>query len=188
MTKNTILASSALTAIGLYLYVFLLLDSADPIKSWVNASAILALCYFLITFAASSVNYLVANQFTHSLLRNRRYFGLGFAITQTFHLISFTYLYLVTEEQLDVLTVIGGGLAYVLLYGMVATSNAQMIKKLGTRRWKNLHSTGMHYFALIFLVTFVLRFIDSNYSLTYGVYALLIVLVYVMRLLKKKRL
>lgn len=188
MTKTTILASSVLTATGLYLYVFLLSDAADPLKSWINASALLAFGYFLITFSASSINYWIANQFSLRLLRHRRYIGLGFAITQTFHLFSFTYFYLVSEEQLDWLTIIGGGLAYVLLYAMVATSNGPMIKKLGTKRWKRLHSTGMHYFAFIFLVTFIIRFIDTDFSPTYGAYALLIVLVYVMRLMKTSRL
>lgn len=182
MTKNTILVSSLLSAIGLYLFVMFLGDFAEPVKYWANLSAHLAFYYFLITFAVGPANKIFNDTFTLKLLRHRRYFGLGFAVTHSFHLLALTYFFVVTNESPEMLSIVGGGLGYVVMYMMALTSNSQMIKKLGSKRWKMLHSSGMHYFALIFLVTFTLRFIEESFGPIYGIYVLLLVSVYTARI------
>ena len=187
MSKHTILASSLISAVALWLFVFYIGDFPQPERGWANLSAHLAFYYFLITFAASPTQAIFANRATLKLLRHRRYFGLSFAVTHSFHLIALTYFFLVTSESPEMLSIVGGGLAYLVIFMMALTSNTQMIKKLGQRRWKILHSTGMHYFALIFLVTFSLRFYEKDFDPIYGIYTLLLVLIYTVRIFILKR-
>ena len=187
MNKQIILISSLLSAAGLYLFIFFLRDVAEPAQSWANLSAHLAFYYFFIAFAARPTSRVFNNSYAINLMRNRRYVGLAFAVTHSFHLIALVYFFLVTDASPDMLSIVGGGFGYVLLYMMAMTSSAKMVNKMGLRRWKMLHSSGMHYFALIFLVTFVLRFIESNFNLIYGVYVSLLLLVYFVRLLILKR-
>ena len=52
------------------------------------------------------------------------------------------------------ITIIFGGLAYVLFWMMAATSNNFSMRLLG-RWWKCLHTFGMHYIWLIFFQSWV---------------------------------
>ena len=188
MTKNIILASSLLGAVALCLFIFLVGDFPRPAKSWANLSAHLAFYYFFITFAARPAHNIFANALTLKWLRYRRYTGLGFAVTHSFHLVALVYFFVVSKESPNALSVVGGGLAYTVMFMMALTSNNKMVHKLGHRRWKMLHSTGMHYFALIFLVTFSLRFFEKSLDPLYGIYTFLLVGVYAARLIQLRRL
>jgi sulfoxide reductase heme-binding subunit YedZ len=188
MNKHTILISSLLSATLLFIVIFFIGDFAGPAQYWANLSAHLAFYYFFVAFVSGPVSQVFGNSFAMTLLRNRRYFGLAFAVTHSFHLIALVYFFWVTDESPEMLSIMGGGFGYLLLYGMAITSSGKMIKMLGLRRWKILHSTGMHYFALIFLATFALRFVDDNFNLIYGLYVLLLLFVYSIRIFVLKRL
>ncbi len=52
---------------------------------------------------------------------------------------------------------LGGGLAYVFLAAMTATSFDRTAAWLGPRAWKALHTAGVYYLWLIFFVTYLPR-------------------------------
>jgi sulfoxide reductase heme-binding subunit YedZ len=48
-----------------------------------------------------------------------------------------------------------GGIGYIFIIAMLITSNNQSIKRLGRKRWKMLHTSGMYYLFLSFIMSFV---------------------------------
>jgi DMSO/TMAO reductase YedYZ heme-binding membrane subunit len=98
------------------------------------------------------------------LLRHRRYFGLAAALTHTVHFGYIVALYVLTDEVLEAVTAVFGGLAYVMIWFMALTSNRASQQRLGTW-WSRLHRFGMHYLWLIFMQSFAGRAIAEGDSL-----------------------
>lgn len=108
---------------------------------------------FILTYSASSLLRLWPNALTKALVRDRRWWGLGFAASHTVHLSALvTFLQLIGEPPLLV-TLLGGGLAYALLYAMALTSSDAAQRALG-RNWKRLHSAGIHWLWAVFVFTY----------------------------------
>jgi DMSO/TMAO reductase YedYZ heme-binding membrane subunit len=57
--------------------------------------------------------------------------------------------------QVNATTLVGGGLGFVFIAAMAATSSDAAFKKLGRARWTALHRTGVWYLWLVFAFTFV---------------------------------
>ena len=102
---------------------------------------------FIITFIASSLATLYPRHWTKVLLRERRWWGLGFAACFAIHLVALTVF---NWHKQDFPPVINPGvLAYTLLLAMILTSNSAAQRRMG-RGWTWLHRTGMWVFLLIF--------------------------------------
>ncbi|RJF90396.1 hypothetical protein D3876_09095 [Sphingomonas cavernae] len=116
---------------------------------------------FLVAYTASAMARLFPGPVTKALLRRRRQWGLGFALSHTIHLAALiTYLSLSGEERpLGVL--IGGGLGYALMFAMALTSNDASQRMLGGW-WKRLHRLGIHYIWFIFLFSYAGRLADPD--------------------------
>lgn len=104
---------------------------------------------FIVTFVASSLAYLFPYPWTIELLRNRRWWGLGFASCFTLHLVALSVFNWHIGKFPPVGLVDPGVLAYALMLAMVLTSNRRAQRWMG-RGWKWLHRTGMWVFLLIF--------------------------------------
>lgn len=98
------------------------------------------------------------------LLRHRRYFGLAAALTHTVHFGYIVALYVLTDEVLEAVTAVFGGLAYVMIWFMALTSNRASQQRLGSW-WSRVHRFGMHYLWLIFMQSFAGRAIAEGDSL-----------------------
>ena len=177
-----------LTSIALFIYIFNFSGSDENARIWARYTAHLSFYYFLVSFLASSLNKLLSNSFTKSILKNRRYFGISFCITHTWHLVALTYFLIISNEKPSILFLVGGGISYIFVYAMAATSTDTMVAKLGATNWKRLHKWGINYLAVIFLFTFIGRFFTGNYDPIYGIYVFLISSVYLMKLFLKYRL
>jgi methionine sulfoxide reductase heme-binding subunit len=105
--------------------------------------------FFLIAYAASSLLRLWPGELTKALMRRRRQWGLGFALAHTIHLGALGINLIVFDQTRPALVLFGGGLAYGLMYLMAFTSNDWSMRKLG-KRWKLLHTIGIHYSWIIF--------------------------------------
>ncbi len=75
-----------------------------------------------------------------------------------------------TGETLDIITIIGGGTGYILLFTMTITSNNFLVRKIGLRNWKIIHRIGTYYLAFIFAFDYTVRLFnpimgDINYTL-----------------------
>lgn len=134
-------------------------SGADVTESWRFATRWTARTGFfllIVTYSASSLYRLWPNDATRALLRDRRWWGLGFAGCHTIHLFAFFTFFRVSGNAAPLPVLIGGGLGYGLLYAMALTSNRAAMKALG-RNWKWLHSFGIHYLWLIFAFDYISR-------------------------------
>ena len=145
---GTLLALSAIAA-GMAI-------GQDPAEQWRLAArwtARVGFPIFILTYSASSLRRLWPGSITRALVRDRRWWGLGFATCHTVHLYALvTYLSLVKEQPL-LSTVLGGGLAYALLFAMALTSSDAAQRALG-RNWKRLHTAGIHWLWAVFVFTY----------------------------------
>lgn len=104
---------------------------------------------FIVTFIASSLATLFPGPLTRTLLRDRRWWGLGFAACFAVHLVALSVFNWRTDKFPPVGLFDPGVLAYGLLLAMVLTSNGAAQRAMG-RGWTWLHRTGMWVFLLIF--------------------------------------
>jgi DMSO/TMAO reductase YedYZ heme-binding membrane subunit len=104
---------------------------------------------FIVTFVASSLALLVPRPWTRTLLRDRRWWGLGFAACFAVHLLALSVFNWRMGKFPPVDSVNAGVLAYALLLAMALTSSGAAQRRLG-RGWTWLHRTGMWIFLVIF--------------------------------------
>lgn len=124
-----------------------------------------SLGFFLPTFAASALVALQPGRATKWLLRNRRYLGLSLAVSHGFHLAFIVALaalhtdYFTANSELS--GQLGGGVGFALLLAMVLTSTDRAQDRLGRRRWRALHLTGMWTLWAIFTFSYLGRTIAA---------------------------
>jgi methionine sulfoxide reductase heme-binding subunit len=139
--------------------VLLVLGSGE--EGWraiIRLTAKTSLTLFTAAFIASSARVLWPTPTTKWLLANRRYLGVSFAASHAIHLLGIIVLLRLSPDfQIAPATVIGGGLAYVFLAAMTATSFDRTAARLGPRKWKLLHRTGMYYCWFIFFISYAPR-------------------------------
>jgi len=129
----------------------------DGMRMLIRATARSSLLIFLAAFAASSLARLWPAPTTRWMIRNRRWLGLGFAFSHLVHLIAILWLFGVYGGETPpppMRTIIGGGIAYVFIALLAATSWNGAVRALGTRNWQRLHKAGVWYIWLIFMVSY----------------------------------
>tara|TARA_Y100001947_G_scaffold72912_1_gene61672 strand:+ start:164 stop:772 length:609 start_codon:yes stop_codon:yes gene_type:complete len=162
-------------------------NSNESLMLWARHTARISFAYFLLSFSASSLHYFFSNTLTKFIRHQRRYIGLSFALAHTIHLVALTSFFIVREENPGIVTLIGGGLGYVLVYAMALTSNDNAVKKLGLKRWKQIHWFGANYIAVIFAFTYVGKLLNgqlngSDYDyLTFALIVGTIFIVFILR-------
>lgn len=104
----------------------------------------------IVAYSASSLAQLWPNRTTRALKRDRRQWGLGFAVCHTFHLFAFVAFFKASGQPVPLL----GAPIYVLMYLMVLTSNSWSQKRLGSN-WKRLHTLGIHALWFAFALAYV---------------------------------
>ncbi|ODU77197.1 cytochrome b family protein [Novosphingobium sp. SCN 63-17] len=110
----------------------------------------------ILTYSASSLARLWPGAETRALLRERRYWGLGFAACHMIHLAALITFLRLSGTQRPLPTLLGGGLAYLLLIAMALTSTDAAMRRLG-KGWKRLHTFGIHWLWFIFAFSYVGR-------------------------------
>lgn len=131
--------------------------SVDGLRMAIRATARTSLLLFLSVFAASALVRLQPNDATRWLHRNRRYLGVTFGASHILHgfaIIAFA----VSDPALfgsmtSTATLVSGGLAYLFILAMTATSFDGAARWLGARNWRALHWTGSWYIAISFIIT-----------------------------------
>jgi len=156
-------------ALVLLFGAILLLDGTgeEGIRAVVRRSAQTSVLLFSSAFMASSLRQLYPNTVTRWMLTNRRYLGVSFAVSHFLHLLALIALARVSTEfveSLNAATLIGGGMAYVFIAAMVATSFDRSAAWLGARAWRRLHTVGAYYIWFIFLQSYLPRaFVSAAY-------------------------
>src|SRR5690348_12947577 len=80
---------------------------------------------FMAAYLASSLRVFWRNDTTKWLLANRRYLGVSYAVSHTYHLVFIAILVATSSEfrsGVNAVTIVGGGGAYLFMYAMAATS------------------------------------------------------------------
>ncbi|MFQ4144947.1 hypothetical protein [Chlorogloeopsis sp. ULAP02] len=149
-------------AIGAMVAAIWLVHGIDEqsMRMAIRATARTSYILFLCAFVASALRRIWLSPISTWLLKNRRYFGLSFAVSHTYHAITWTGLWFVTSgahPKFDPLGILG----YVFLIGMTVTSFERPAALLSQRAWKIWHTAGMYYFWLGFTLEFSLRIFQS---------------------------
>jgi methionine sulfoxide reductase heme-binding subunit len=137
-------------------------QTVEAVQAMVRFTARISLFIFSLVFVASSLHRIFPGDFTAALLKNRRQFGVSFAYSHTLHLLSIIIFFSLSADQPPLLSLIFGGLGYLLIYVMAFTSNNWSVKKLGAKNWKMLHKIGGFYIWSIFFLTYLGRILPGN--------------------------
>lgn len=155
---------SALVVAGLMVAI-LGVDGVEEagLRATVRASAQTSFVLFISAFSASSLYAMWPAPVTRWMRRNRRYLGVSFAASHFIHLIAIVALALQLGDQFkaDSVTVVGGGLAYVFIAAMTATSFDRTAAWIGPVAWRRLHTVGSYYIWFIFFTSYAPRALTS---------------------------
>ena len=121
----------------------------------IRATARTSLPLFLAAFAASAAARLWPGPLTHWLRRNRRQFGLAFAMSHLIHAFAIIALWQSDPALFWTLTnkatILAGGIAYLFIAALAATSFDAMVRRLGPTAWGWLHRIGGWFIAISFI-------------------------------------
>lgn len=129
---------------------------AEGYRLVIRATARTSLILFLTAFAASAAARLWPGTVTRWLRRNRRQFGLSFAMSHLIHALAIVTLWRSDPDIFWTLTnkgtIISGSIAYLFIAALAATSFDTMVRMLGPKAWGWLHWAGVWFIAISFLV------------------------------------
>ncbi|HZR82819.1 MAG TPA: hypothetical protein VFD92_17115 [Candidatus Binatia bacterium] len=129
----------------------------DGLQLAARYTARLSFTLFLAPYLASPLLRLVPAAGTRWMVRERRGLGLAFAGAHAVHLAAFVGFLVAAGQRPELPTVVVGGLGYVLVAVMAATSNDAAVRALGPARWRRLHAVCLHYIWFVFAITYALR-------------------------------
>ena len=174
------LLSAAVTWTG-YFAPDATVTEAERLSSVLRGTALISMLFFMVTYSARPL-YVLGATFMRPLVIHRRYFGLSAAMAHGYHTV-FVILYLqmssLSESSLAIF-VAGPGLLIYL--AMACTSNDASIRVLG-KNWKYLHSFGMHYLWLIYIVLMIQSAITNYADLSRWIGVVFLVVVGTIRLM-----
>ena len=129
----------------------------DGVRMLIRATARSSALLFLIAFLARPLRQLWRTDATAFAIKNRRYFGVSVAVSHLIHGIAIVWLLTAfpSAYQVNATTLVGGGLGFVFIAAMAATSSDAAFKALGRARWTLLHRTGVWYLWFVFAFTFI---------------------------------
>ncbi|MFN8544051.1 MAG: hypothetical protein U0807_07590 [Candidatus Binatia bacterium] len=130
---------------------------AEGLRAVLRLTARVSLALFLLAFIAAPLRRAWRVPLTAWLLANRRYLGVSFGVSHLVHLLAILQLTgwsaagWFRQAGLVVGTI--GGLGFVVLAAMVATSFDRTAAWLGPRAWSRLHRAGLYYLWVVFFLT-----------------------------------
>jgi DMSO/TMAO reductase YedYZ heme-binding membrane subunit len=148
----------SMVIVGITFLIFGL--SEESLRLSLRETARISVAIFLLVFIASSFHQLSRSRISKWLMINRRYLGISFGASHLIHLALIVWLiYSYSSGNLLSIAPLNsymvGGIGYIFIIAMLITSNNQSIKRLGRKRWKMLHTSGMYYLFLSFIMSFV---------------------------------
>jgi DMSO/TMAO reductase YedYZ heme-binding membrane subunit len=157
ITLGAALAALTVVALGFA-------SANDTVEQWRLAArwtARIGFPVFILTYSASALYRLWPAERVRALLRDRRWWGLGFAAMHTVHLVALVTFLRISGETRPVAIYLFAGGGYAILYAMALTSNAAAMRALG-RNWKRLHTLGIHWLWTIFFLSYLGRTMEPG--------------------------
>lgn len=126
----------------------------DGVRMTIRATARTSLVFFLLAYSASALHALWPSDASRWIRTYRRQWGWLLVISHTLHAAGIAAFSQMAPDQFQVpmSTWITGGLAYVVIWSMGATSFDRTAAWLGRDAWARLHTWGSHYLWLSFLL------------------------------------
>ncbi len=112
---------------------------------------------------------------------------MSFAIAHTFHLAALIYFFLDSSDQPSMVSIIGGGFGYLLMYAMALTSTDKMVRAVGIKNWKLLHSIGINYLVIAFLFTFIANVFQKDIYSIYTIFTIAVFMIWMLKLINRAR-
>jgi methionine sulfoxide reductase heme-binding subunit len=160
----------------------------DAIRIVIRATARTSVVLFTAAFVASALRRAWPGSASGWLFANRRYLGVSFAVSHAFHLTAILALAGWSVSRMVAATspviAILGGVAYLLILAMVATSFDRTAAWLGPRKWSRLHTIGVYWIWTIFFASFAPHAFTSP---LYVPFALLLVAALGIRVWQRRR-
>lgn len=147
------------------------LSTGPGVSSMIQLSVRLAVPCLYVAFAASSVHALFSSDLSAWMLRNRKYFGLSFAVAMGWQALFILWMVGIytdyyTNEVYLLGDVIEGLAGYVFLIPMTITSFRPGRRLISRKQWRWLHKIGIYYlWAYAFSVYWWALFYYSNPAL-----------------------
>lgn len=135
---------------------------------WTRYSAHLAFLFLLVAFLTSTARRRWRHPVTRVLMNYRRQLGLGFATAHAFHLAALTLLLLNLEGFSVTASLAVAAFGYVVTTALAVTSNNWSVRRLGVKRWRLLHTTGINILMLYFFVAFSAALIQKGGTVYVG--------------------
>jgi len=133
-------------------------DIVMAVRLLIRATATLSLSLFLLAYLAAPLAKLTRGAGWHA---HRRRLGLGFAASHGVHLAAvLAYAALDPagfQRATTPFSIASGSVAYAFIAAMVATSWPAPRRWLGERAWHRLHTAGLHFLWLSFVVAYAKR-------------------------------
>ena len=132
--------------------------SIEGVRLVVRITARTSLLLFALAFTASAMIRLWPGTFTRWQRANRRQLGVSFAVSHLVHAAALIALASLDRALFMSLTtpvsITSGGLAYVFIIAMAATSFDRTAAMIGPRAWRLLHTAGAWYIWISFAVAY----------------------------------
>ncbi|WP_035663051.1 hypothetical protein [Bradyrhizobium sp. Ec3.3] len=130
----------------------------EGVRMVIRFTARSSLLLFCLAFSAAALARLWPNAWTRWQRRNRRYLGLGFALSHGLHAVAIFAFARMDPAGFAAATsaasYLFGGIGYAAIIAMAATSFDRTAELLGPRAWRALHLTGGYYLWFQFMVSF----------------------------------
>jgi len=154
---NTLVWWLGASALGLMVLVCLqALPGVDGVRLLIRATARTSLLFFLLAYTAQAATLTWPGAWSLWQRVHRRQWGWLFVTSHTIHAAGILALALMAPDLFNTLAPLGiritGGLAYVFIWAMGLTSFDRSARWLGPMWWARLHTVGLHYIWLSFLV------------------------------------
>lgn len=137
----------------------------DGLRGVIRVTARSSFVLFLAAFSASSLALFLPSKATRWLLANRRYVGVGFALSHLVHGAAIITLAVQTgggSLTARVIGLSGAGVLYGFILFMLVTSFDRPAAWVGPRVWNRVHTLGSYLIFLTFLATYGRLLADSR--------------------------
>ncbi|WP_338828389.1 hypothetical protein [Bradyrhizobium sp. 27S5] len=148
-----------LTLIGLSIWIAAMRQfEVEGVRMVIRFTARTSLLLFCLAFSAAALARLWPNAWTHWQRRNRRYLGVTFAASHAIHAVAIAAFAVLDPAGFaaatSVVSYVFGGIGYVVIIALTATSFDRTAAMLSPRAWLTLHLVGGYYLLLQFMVSF----------------------------------
>ena len=130
----------------------------DGVRMVIRFTARTSLLFFCLAFSAAALARLWPNAWTRWQRRNRRYLGVTFAASHAIHAVVIAAFAVMDPAGFAAATSLAsyifGGIGYLVIIAMTATSFDRTAAAIGPAAWRRLHLTGGYYLLFQFMVSF----------------------------------